>query len=61
MELLFNLLWSLLVMRAFWVWRRQGQSLGSLRCLLVLACGAALLFPTVSATDDLQWMRPQMV
>ena len=61
MELLLNLLWLLLVVPAFWVWRRQDRSLGSLRCLLVLACGMVLLFPVVSATDDLQAMRPEMV
>ena len=61
MELLLNLLWLLLVMPAFWVWRRQDRSLGSLRCLLVLACGITLLFPVVSASDDLQAMRPEMV
>lgn len=61
MDILLNLLWLLLVMPAFWVWRRQDRSLGSLRCLLVLACGVVLLFPAVSATDDLQAMRPERV
>jgi len=61
MELLLNLLWLLLVMTAFWVWGRQDRSLGSLHCLLVLACGVVLLFPVVSATDDLQAMRPELV
>ena len=61
MELLLNLLWLLLVMPAVWIWRRQCGNLGSLRCLLVLGCGAFLLFPVVSATDDLQAMRPEIV
>ena len=61
MELLLNLLWLLLVTPAFWVWWRQDRSLGSLRYLLVLACGVVLLFPVVSATDDLQAMRGEMV
>lgn len=61
MELLLNLLWLLLVVPAFWVWRRQTGVLGSLRGLLLLACGVVLLFPVVSATDDLQAMRPEMV
>ena len=61
MELLLNLLWLLLVMPAFWVWRRQDRSLGCLRGLLVLTCGVVLLFPVVSATDDLQAMRPEML
>ncbi len=61
MELSLNLLWLLLVMAAFWIWRRQGGSLGSWRCLLALACSAFLLFPVVSATDDLQAIRPEMV
>jgi hypothetical protein len=60
MELLLNLLWLLLVVPAFWVWRRQDRNLESLRCLLVLGCGIVLLFPVISASDDLQAMRPEM-
>ena len=61
MELLLNFLWLLLVMPALWVWRRRDRSLGSLRGVLVFTCGVVLLFPVVSATDDLQAMRPEMV
>ena len=61
MELLLNLLWFLLVMPAFWFWRRHDRSVSSLRCQLALACGLVLLFPVVSATDDLQAMQPEMV
>src|SRR5579864_4929423 len=61
MELLLNLLWLLLVIPAFWIWRRQDRSLGSLRCLLVLTCGVVVLFPVVSANDDVQAMQPEMV
>jgi hypothetical protein len=65
MELLLNLIWLLLVVPAFWVWHRasDGRS-GGVRqsgpCLLTLGCVLMLLFPVVSATDDLQAMRPEM-
>jgi hypothetical protein len=66
MELFLNLLWLLLAVPAVWVWRRETFSssgphrLSSLRCLLVLSCTLMLLFPFVSATDDLHSMRPEM-
>jgi HAMP domain-containing protein len=60
MELLLNLLWLLLALPAWWVWRRQDRSFDSLRCVLVLACALVLLFPVISATDDLQAMRQEM-
>src|SRR5215471_20706263 len=66
MELLLNLCWLMLVLPAYWVWQKARQSgedverFGSPRCLLVLACALVLLFPVVSATDDLHVMRPEM-
>jgi hypothetical protein len=65
MELLLNLLWLLLVVPASWVWHKRncepgGQNRGPQSCLLILGCILMLLFPVVSATDDLQAMRPEM-
>ena len=64
MELLLNLIWLLLALPAFWVWRiaenRPGTNKQSRHCWLTLACILVLLFPVVSATDDLQAMRPEM-
>jgi hypothetical protein len=65
MELLLNLAWLLLALPAYWLWQRsfdaraQGR-LGSLKCLLSLACLLVLLFPVISATDDLHAMRAEM-
>ena len=67
MELILNLFWLFLAVPAIWVWRRPTPScadrlirFGPLRCLLVLSCTLLLLFPVVSATDDLHAMRPEM-
>jgi len=62
MELLLNLAWLLLAMPAYWLWRRTDQqpARSSLQCLLTLGCALVLLFPVVSATDDLHAMRPEM-
>lgn len=65
MELLLNLAWLLLALPAYWLWRssryaRTGQLLTSLQCLLSLACMLVILFPVVSATDDLHVMRAEM-
>jgi hypothetical protein len=64
MELLLNLVWLLLAVPAFWVWRiaenRPGTKKQSRYRWLTLACILVLLFPVVSATDDLQAMRPEM-
>lgn len=51
MELLLNLLWLLLLVPACWIWRRERKS--SMRCLLALGCALVVLFPVISATDDL--------
>jgi hypothetical protein len=65
MELLLNLAWLLLALPACWLWRRSFHTralgkLGSLQCLLALACLLVLLFPVISATDDLHVMRTEM-
>ena len=66
MELLLNLVWLTLVLPAFWVWRRQAahtkyaRGYSRLRSSLLLICGLTLLFPVVSATDDLHPMRTEM-
>ena len=63
MELLLNLVWVLLALPAYWLWRR---SMGAerrpspLQCLLALGCALVLLFPVISATDDLHAMRAVM-
>ena len=65
MELLLNLAWLLLALPAYWLWRRSFHTralgkLGSLQCLLALGCLLVLLFPVISATDDLHVMRTEM-
>ena len=65
MELTLNLLWLLLAVPAIWIWRGprtdSAPDLGqSMRRLLLLGCVLIVLFPVVSATDDLQAMRPEM-
>jgi len=65
MELLLNILWLLLVLPAFWVWHDfvSGKQAGRIRAassVVLLGCVLALLFPVVSATDDLHAMRSEM-
>jgi hypothetical protein len=65
MELLLNLAWVLLVVPAFWLWRRgegarAARTVTALQCLLALGCVVVLLFPVISATDDLHAMRAEM-
>jgi hypothetical protein len=59
MELLLNVLWLMLALPALLVWRRQaafsrssGKQCHS-RSFVLLGCLLALLFPVVSASDDL--------
>jgi len=65
MELLLNLAWLLLAIPAYRLWRkstpanrRDGRT--SMQCLLALGCILVLLFPVISATDDLHAMRAEM-
>jgi hypothetical protein len=62
MELLLNLAWLLLALPAYWLWSssRTGHKFSSLQCLLALGCVLVILFPVVSATDDLCAMRNEM-
>jgi hypothetical protein len=66
MELLLNLLWLTLALPAIWLWRhepsqaRHSCAPGRLRVSLLLICVLTLLFPVVSATDDLHPMRVEM-
>jgi hypothetical protein len=65
MELLLNIAWLLLALPAFWLWRSSkaalvGRRFTALQCLLALGCMLVILFPVVSATDDLRAMRSEM-
>jgi hypothetical protein len=65
MELLLNLAWLLLALPAYWLWRGSrtvaaSRRFTSLQCLLALGCMLVILFPVISATDDLLAMRSEM-
>lgn len=65
MELLLNLAWVLLALPAYCLWRRDARMrlarpVSSLQCLLALGCVLVLLFPVISASDDLHAMRAEM-
>ena len=65
MELLLNLAWVLLAVPAYWLWRRGAgarlaRRVSVLQCLLALGCAVVLLFPVISATDDLHAMRAEI-
>ena len=65
MELLLNLAWLLLALPAFWLWRdarsvRAGRAFMPMQCLLALGCILVILFPVISATDDLRAMRTEI-
>ena len=65
MELLLNLLWVVLALPAYWLWRRDSgmrsaHRVSALQGLLALGCVLVLLFPVISASDDLHAMRAEM-
>ncbi|MGC2450022.1 MAG: hypothetical protein WA477_20400 [Candidatus Sulfotelmatobacter sp.] len=65
MELLLNLAWLLLALPAYWLWRgsrtaQGGRKFTAAQGLLALGCLLVMLFPVVSATDDLRAMRAEM-
>src|SRR5258708_710583 len=65
MELLLNLALVLLGLPAYWLWRRRAgaraaRRFDSLQVLLALGCALVLLFPVISASDDLHAMRAEM-
>lgn len=59
MELLLNVLWGTLALAAFYAVMRTRQSfagsasVSTVRCMLAAACVLILLFPVISASDDL--------
>jgi len=63
MELLLNVVWLMLALPAIWIWRRDADCIHSARGFgrampfLILGCVLLLLFPVVSATDDLHPMQ----
>ncbi|HLW87658.1 MAG TPA: hypothetical protein VKR57_04150 [Terriglobales bacterium] len=66
MELLLNLVWLTLALPAIWIWRHGSAHAGQPRrhsrlgaCVL-LVCVLVLLFPVISASDDLHPMRAEM-
>jgi hypothetical protein len=66
MELLLNLFWLTLAVPAVWMWRHDSargkgrRRFDRIRPFLLLGCVLMLLFPVVSATDDLHAMRQEM-
>jgi hypothetical protein len=60
MEQLLNLAWLLLALPAYWLWRRGTRRFSSLQCLASLGCLLVLLFPVISASDDLHAMQTEM-
>jgi hypothetical protein len=66
MELLLNLFWLTLAVPALWMWCRKSvygkdrRRFDGIRPVLLLGCVLVLLFPVVSATDDLHAMRQEM-
>jgi hypothetical protein len=66
MELLLNLLWLTLLLPAVLIWRRQSVCSKSFwhprsfRAIVLLGCLLVLLFPVVSATDDLHPIRNEI-
>lgn len=63
MELLLNLAWIFLALPAYWLWRGSRTASRKFRpshSLLALGCMLVILFPVISATDDLHAMRAEM-
>jgi len=71
MELFLNLCWLSLLLPAWLLWRQRSASTGSvdrgrdpaarpLVFICALGCALILLFPVISASDDLHAMRPEM-
>jgi len=66
MELVLNLLWLALALPALWMWRHESvhaancRLFARVRPFLLFGCVLMLLFPVVSATDDLHALRQEM-
>jgi HAMP domain-containing protein len=59
-ELFLNILWLLLLGPGIGLWLRRRRTTSSLRFFVALACLLFLLFPVISASDDLHAMRSEM-
>jgi hypothetical protein len=59
-ELLLNILWLLLAGPGIYLWSRRRQTKPSFQLCIALACLLFLLFPVISASDDLHAMRSEM-
>jgi hypothetical protein len=62
MELFLNLCWLSLLMPGYLLWRKRRSSdrPAPFVFLCTLGCALILLFPVISATDDLHAIRPEM-
>jgi len=64
MELFLNLCWLSLLLPCYLLWRQRTSSdraaAPPLVFLCALGCALILLFPVISATDDLHVVRPEM-
>jgi len=61
MELFLNLCWFSLLLPAWLLWRqRTSPAIRPLAFVCALGCVLILLFPVISASDDLHAMRPEM-
>jgi len=71
MELFLNLCWLSLLAPAYWIWRQRPSSISlqdrrkrpaarTLVFLCALGCVFVLLFPVISASDDLHAIRAEM-
>jgi len=60
MELLLNLVWVVLAVAALCAWGCRRGEAQSRSQLIAVICLMALLFPVISATDDLNAMRSEM-
>jgi hypothetical protein len=64
-ELLLNFAWLFLALPAYCLWRdsrsaQDSRRFASLQILLTLGCMLVILFPVISASDDLLAMRTEM-
>lgn len=61
MELFLNLCWLSLLLPGYLLWRkRTSDRPAAFVFLCTLGCTLTLLFPVISATDDLHSIRPEM-
>jgi hypothetical protein len=60
MELLLNLVWVIVATAVLYAWGRRRNHSQARPQLVVLLCLLALLFPVISATDDLHAMSSEM-